>query len=83
MVMFSTTVFLRTVINAGLLSGNPLLAQSTNLPSHMRYSNCRFSFCNDRAMASHIVGYPHIGPKRELKSALESFWDGKSNVDDL
>ncbi|KAG4943765.1 hypothetical protein JHK85_048411 [Glycine max] len=36
-----------------------------------------------RAMASHIVGYPHIGPKRELKSALESFWDGKSNVDDL
>ncbi|KAG5102845.1 hypothetical protein JHK84_047814 [Glycine max] len=62
-----------------LLSGFP----SQNLPSHMRYSNCRFSFCNDRAMASHIVGYPHIGPKRELKSALESFWDGKSNVDDL
>ena len=36
-----------------------------------------------RAMSSHIVGYPRIGPKRELKFALESFWDGKTNVDDL
>jgi 5-methyltetrahydropteroyltriglutamate--homocysteine methyltransferase len=34
-------------------------------------------------MSSHIVGYPRIGPKRELKFALESFWDGKTNVDDL
>ncbi|KAF3779801.1 5-methyltetrahydropteroyltriglutamate--homocysteine methyltransferase 2 [Nymphaea thermarum] len=36
-----------------------------------------------RAMASHVVGYPRIGPKRELKFALESFWDGKSNAEDL
>ncbi|GMH09716.1 hypothetical protein Nepgr_011557 [Nepenthes gracilis] len=35
------------------------------------------------AMASHIVGYPRMGPKRELKFALESFWDGKSSADDL
>lgn len=49
----------------------------------MRYSNCGFAFCNDRAMASHIVGYPRMGPKRELKFALESFWDGKSSADDL
>ncbi|WZY96464.1 hypothetical protein YC2023_068793 [Brassica napus] len=34
-------------------------------------------------MASHIVGYPRMGPKRELKFALESFWDGKSTADDL
>lgn len=34
-------------------------------------------------MASHIVGYPRIGPKRELKFALESFWDGKSSAEDL
>ncbi|KAL9290208.1 putative 5-methyltetrahydropteroyltriglutamate--homocysteine S-methyltransferase [Arabidopsis thaliana] len=34
-------------------------------------------------MASHIVGYPRMGPKRELKFALESFWDGKSSADDL
>ncbi|XP_052175520.1 5-methyltetrahydropteroyltriglutamate--homocysteine methyltransferase-like [Diospyros lotus] len=34
-------------------------------------------------MASHIVGYPRMGPKRELKFALESFWDRKSSVDDL
>ncbi|XXG42586.1 hypothetical protein AAC387_Pa01g2827 [Persea americana] len=34
-------------------------------------------------MASHIVGYPRMGPKRELKFALESFWDGKSRIEDL
>ncbi|KAI4348476.1 hypothetical protein L6164_009197 [Bauhinia variegata] len=36
-----------------------------------------------RTMASHIVGYPRMGPKRELKFALESFWDGKSSAEDL
>ncbi|KAF5182767.1 5-methyltetrahydropteroyltriglutamate--homocysteine methyltransferase [Thalictrum thalictroides] len=36
-----------------------------------------------RAMTSHIVGYPRMGPKRELKFALESFWDRKSNADEL
>ncbi|PIA59828.1 hypothetical protein AQUCO_00400600v1 [Aquilegia coerulea] len=34
-------------------------------------------------MASHIVGYPRMGPKRELKFALESFWDKKSGAEDL
>ncbi len=34
-------------------------------------------------MASHAVGYPRMGPKRELKFALESFWDGKSWAADL
>ncbi|GLU19066.1 hypothetical protein SLE2022_353340 [Rubroshorea leprosula] len=34
-------------------------------------------------MASHIVGYPRMGPKRELKFALESFWDGKSSEEEL
>ncbi|XP_008789650.2 5-methyltetrahydropteroyltriglutamate--homocysteine methyltransferase 1-like [Phoenix dactylifera] len=34
-------------------------------------------------MASHVVGYPRMGPKRQLKFALESFWDGKSSADDL
>ncbi|KAF5744948.1 5-methyltetrahydropteroyltriglutamate--homocysteine methyltransferase 1-like [Tripterygium wilfordii] len=34
-------------------------------------------------MTSHIVGYPRMGPKRELKFALESFWDGKSSAEDL
>ncbi|KAG6596980.1 5-methyltetrahydropteroyltriglutamate--homocysteine methyltransferase 1, partial [Cucurbita argyrosperma subsp. sororia] len=36
-----------------------------------------------RTMASHIVGYPRMGPKRELKFALESFWDGKTTAEDL
>ncbi|KAL9228644.1 hypothetical protein vseg_004199 [Gypsophila vaccaria] len=36
-----------------------------------------------RTAASHVVGYPRIGPNRELKFALESFWDGKINADEL
>ncbi|KAK4787726.1 hypothetical protein SAY86_011559 [Trapa natans] len=34
-------------------------------------------------MASHIVGYPRMGAKRELKFAMESFWDGKSSAEEL
>ncbi|CAM6036119.1 unnamed protein product [Sphagnum compactum] len=34
-------------------------------------------------MASHVVGYPRMGPKRELKFALESFWEGKTSAADL
>ncbi|KAK4338986.1 hypothetical protein RND71_040448 [Anisodus tanguticus] len=34
-------------------------------------------------MTSHIAGYPRMGPKIELKFALESFWDGKSSAEDL
>ncbi|KAG9451870.1 hypothetical protein H6P81_004774 [Aristolochia fimbriata] len=40
-------------------------------------------FGHIRAMSSHVVGYPRIGPKRELKFALESFWDGRSTEDNL
>lgn len=29
------------------------------------------------------LGFPRIGPRRELKVALESFWSGKSGADDL
>ncbi|CAN8244245.1 unnamed protein product [Cochlearia groenlandica] len=43
----------------------------------------RHRFYIVRSMSSHIVGYPRIGPKRELKFALESFWDGKTGVDEL
>lgn len=51
---------------------------SDNQPS------CGFGYINHiRAMASHIIGYPRIGPKRELKFALESFWDGKINAEEL
>ncbi|KAL6340417.1 hypothetical protein AAG906_006078 [Vitis piasezkii] len=53
------------------------LSSSKNRLSFLRF-NLRF-----RAMASHIVGYPRMGPKRELKFALESFWDGKSSAEDL
>ncbi|WEK49459.1 MAG: 5-methyltetrahydropteroyltriglutamate--homocysteine S-methyltransferase [Candidatus Kaistia colombiensis] len=29
------------------------------------------------------LGTPRIGPRRELKTALESYWSGKSSADDL
>ncbi|KAI3879719.1 hypothetical protein MKX03_028417 [Papaver bracteatum] len=51
------------------------------IPSSPRFINPRAS--RIRAMSSHIVGYPRIGPKRELKFALESFWDGKTNAEEL
>ncbi|MEE6286975.1 5-methyltetrahydropteroyltriglutamate--homocysteine S-methyltransferase [Georgenia sp. MJ173] len=33
--------------------------------------------------AATILGYPRIGPNRELKRAIESFWAGRSDADDL
>ncbi|MCH8878554.1 MAG: hypothetical protein IID34_01570, partial [Planctomycetes bacterium] len=29
------------------------------------------------------LGFPRIGPDRELKKAVEAFWAGKSNSDEL
>ncbi len=34
-------------------------------------------------VATHNLGFPRIGPNRELKFALEAYWKGESNVDDL
>lgn len=33
--------------------------------------------------SSTVLGYPRIGPNRELKRALESYWDGRSTREDL
>ncbi|WP_324650277.1 5-methyltetrahydropteroyltriglutamate--homocysteine S-methyltransferase [Georgenia sp. H159] len=33
--------------------------------------------------AATILGYPRIGPGRELKRAIEAFWAGRSELDDL
>lgn len=32
---------------------------------------------------THTLGFPRIGPKRELKFALESFWKGQTSAADL
>src|SRR5690606_19617957 len=32
---------------------------------------------------STVLGYPRIGPRRELKHALEAYWDGRSGRDEL
>ena len=34
-------------------------------------------------VATHNLGFPRIGAKRELKFALESYWKGMSSCDDL
>ncbi|TWF95587.1 5-methyltetrahydropteroyltriglutamate--homocysteine S-methyltransferase [Saccharopolyspora dendranthemae] len=34
-------------------------------------------------IGSTVLGYPRIGPDRELKRALESYWAGRSSADDL
>ncbi|WP_067186676.1 5-methyltetrahydropteroyltriglutamate--homocysteine S-methyltransferase [Microtetraspora niveoalba] len=36
-----------------------------------------------RFPASTVLGYPRIGPDRELKHALESFWSGRITYDEL
>ena len=33
--------------------------------------------------AATILGYPRIGPDRELKRAVESYWKGASGADEL
>ena len=32
---------------------------------------------------STVLGYPRIGPRRELKRALEAYWDGRATVEEL
>ncbi|PRQ32727.1 putative 5-methyltetrahydropteroyltriglutamate--homocysteine S-methyltransferase [Rosa chinensis] len=61
------------------------LCFSVNRTPSFRRFKLPFRCPTTRAMASqsHIVGYPRIGPKRELKFALESFWDGKTSADEL
>lgn len=34
-------------------------------------------------MQTHILGYPRIGSKRELKKACEQYWSGKITLDEL
>ncbi|KAB2606360.1 5-methyltetrahydropteroyltriglutamate-homocysteine methyltransferase-like [Pyrus ussuriensis x Pyrus communis] len=57
---------------------------SVKRPTFLRCSHhLHLHTTSTRAVASHIVGLPRIGPKRELKFALESFWDGKSSAEEL
>ncbi|WP_353735601.1 hypothetical protein, partial [Nitrosomonas sp.] len=32
---------------------------------------------------THNLGFPRIGAQRELKKALETYWKGQSDVDQL
>ncbi len=34
-------------------------------------------------MLTHVLGFPRIGANRELKTALETFWNGKTTLGDL
>ncbi|KNA18909.1 hypothetical protein SOVF_066360 [Spinacia oleracea] len=60
------------------------LSSTLSTKPRFSFSYLRLSLrASTRTMASHIVGYPRMGPKRELKFALESFWDGKINAEEL
>uniref|UniRef100_A0A2P2LBJ4 5-methyltetrahydropteroyltriglutamate--homocysteine S-methyltransferase n=1 Tax=Rhizophora mucronata TaxID=61149 RepID=A0A2P2LBJ4_RHIMU len=61
--------------------GSLTLSSTPTATSHFLRPNSRTY--SVRAMASHIVGYPRMGPKRELKFALEAFWDNKSSAEEL
>jgi 5-methyltetrahydropteroyltriglutamate--homocysteine methyltransferase len=37
----------------------------------------------DSNILTHSLGYPRIGEKRELKKAVETFWQGEISVEDL
>ncbi|XP_057782092.1 5-methyltetrahydropteroyltriglutamate--homocysteine methyltransferase-like isoform X1 [Salvia miltiorrhiza] len=66
-------------ISPALISPNSSIFLSTT-PRLKTMVSIKFRI---RSMSSHIVGYPRVGPKRELKFALESFWDGKSSAEEL
>ena len=34
-------------------------------------------------MSSSILGFPRVGPKRELKKSVESFWKGEATIEEL
>ncbi|WP_129337256.1 5-methyltetrahydropteroyltriglutamate--homocysteine S-methyltransferase [Cellulomonas endophytica] len=36
-----------------------------------------------RFPAASVLGYPRIGPRRELKKALEAFWAGRTSADEV
>jgi 5-methyltetrahydropteroyltriglutamate--homocysteine methyltransferase len=42
-----------------------------------------FIFKHSTNMLTHILGYPRIGSKRELKKACEQFWSGKISKEEL
>lgn len=42
-----------------------------------------FNFKNYEEMRTHILGYPRIGSKRELKKACENYWAGKTTQNEL
>ncbi|XP_059278134.1 5-methyltetrahydropteroyltriglutamate--homocysteine methyltransferase-like [Lycium ferocissimum] len=71
------------ISSSTLLSFGSSISIFTNPSTNTRGTQfLRFNF-RFSPMASHVVGYPRMGPKRELKFALESFWDGKSSSEDL
>ncbi|OIT20063.1 5-methyltetrahydropteroyltriglutamate--homocysteine methyltransferase 1 [Nicotiana attenuata] len=87
--MKQISLLFSTPSSSPFISSSPFLSFGSSIsiftipsinPRVTQFLNLNFQF---RTMASHVVGYPRMGPKRELKFALESFWDGKSSSEDL
>lgn len=79
--MTQISVFPRTPFSSSVSISFRSLSLSN--PTHKPRPSLLRLTVRARAMASHIVGYPRMGPKRELKFALESFWDGKISAVEL
>ncbi|XP_075101231.1 5-methyltetrahydropteroyltriglutamate--homocysteine methyltransferase-like [Nicotiana tabacum] len=87
--MKQISLVVSTPSSSPFISSSPFLSFGSSIsiftipftnPRGTQFLNLNFQF---RTMASHVVGFPRMGPKRELKFALESFWDGKSSSEDL
>ncbi|KAL3620268.1 hypothetical protein CASFOL_035180 [Castilleja foliolosa] len=57
-----------------------LLPRFLHQPTSQKSSSLQIPY---QSVTSHVVGYPLMAPKGELKFALESFWDGYSNSEEL
>lgn len=55
------------------------------MPDQCRPSRSPAGSCQVKmpALTSATIGFPRIGPKREMKKALEDYWAGKSSEADL
>ena len=45
------------------------------------FSSCIFH--TDMSSTSAVLGFPRIGPQREVKKALEAYWGDKTSAEDL
>src|ERR1043165_40039 len=61
----------------------PTRAASSTRPAKAASNSPSLPQARIMKVLTHNLGFPRIGPKRELKKALESFWSGKLQEQEL